>query len=375
MINRYLNPVASLFVFLTALITYVLCLEPSVSWWDCGEFISSAYRLEVGHPPGAPLFVLIGRIFTLFASGPDQVAWMINFLSALTSAFTVLFLHWTIVMLVRKGSRAIPEKSFKDSFPIVMAGVVGSLIYAFSDTFWFSAVEGEVYSMSSLFTAVVFWAVLRWDQEADEPGSLRWILLIAFLMGLSIGVHLLNLLAIPAIVLLWYYRNHQESTWKGTLMALAVSFGILAFIMYGLIPGVVLLASWFELFFVNLFKLPYHSGLIIFLILMALVLVWSIRETHRRKSVLWNTILLSVTFILIGYSSYTTLMIRSMANPPMDQNNPEHVFNLIGYLNREQYGNRPLIRGPLYNAPLTGQKPGKAIYDRGWALCDCRPQC
>jgi hypothetical protein len=364
MINRYLNPVASAFVFLTALITYVLCLEPSVSWWDCGEFISSAYRLEVGHPPGAPLFVLIGRVFTLFASGPEQVAWMINFLSALTSAFTVLFLYRSIVILVQKSTNPDSLTSLKESLPAIMAGVVGSLVYAFSDTFWFSAVEGEVYSMSSLFTAVVFWAVLRWDQEADEPGSLRWILLIAFLMGLSIGVHLLNLLAIPAIVLLWYYRNYQHSNWKGTLLALAVALGILAFIMYGLIPGVVLIASWFELFFVNLFRMPYHSGLVVFLILMASVLFLTIRESHRRNSVLWNTILLSVAFILIGYSSYTTLMVRSMANPPMDQNNPDNVFTLIGYLNREQYGNRPLIRGPLYNAPLTGQKPGKAIYDR-----------
>ncbi len=362
--TRIFHPLAGLFVLLTSLITYYLCLEPSVSFWDCGEFISSAYRLEVGHPPGAPLFMLLGRFFTLFASGPEQVAQMVNLFSALASALTVLFLYWTIVLLLQKAGRkpGIPRQPVP--FTTVIAGVVGSLVYAFSDTFWFSAVEGEVYALSSLFTAVVFWAILRWEQEADEPRNMRWILLIAFLMGLSIGVHLLNLLAVPAIVLLWYYRKYPEPTRKGTSLALAGSLGVLAFIMYGLIPGVVILATWFELFFVNLIRLPYNSGLAVFLVLLIASLVWGIRETHRRKSVLWNTILLALTLMLTGYSSYSMLMIRSRANPPMDQNNPDNVFSLKGYLNREQYGDRPLIYGPVYNAPMTGQKPGKAIYDR-----------
>ncbi|MCX6225467.1 MAG: DUF2723 domain-containing protein [Bacteroidia bacterium] len=278
-----------------------MCLEPSVSWWDCGEFISSAYRLEVGHPPGAPLFMLLGRFFTLFASGPEHVAQLVNLMSALASALTVLFLYWTIVMLIQKGLRERSHNSSAVSVSSIVAGVVGSLVYAFSDTFWFSAVEGEVYALSSLFTAVVFWAILRWDREADEPGSLRWILLIAFLVGLSIGVHLLNLLA---------------------------------------------------------------SGLVVFVVIVVVVLGWGIRETHRSKSVIWNTILLSITLLLAGYSSYTILLIRSNANTPMDQNNPDNVFSLTGYLNREQYGDRPLLIGPTYNAPITGQKTGKPVYDR-----------
>ena len=362
--HRLLHTLSSLFVLLTSLITYALCLEPSVSWWDCGEFISSAYRLEVGHPPGAPLFMLLGRVFTFFASGPEQVARMVNLMSALASALTVLFLFRTIVMLVQKVKSEPTDSRGEVPVTAMLAGIAGSLVYAFSDTFWFSAVEGEVYALSSLFTALVFWAILRWEREADEKGSLRWILLIAFLMGLSIGVHLLNLLAIPAIVLLWYYRKNPQPTWKGTLVALVVSLMVLAFIMYGLIPGVATLASWFELFFVNLVRLPYNSGLVVFVVLVVVVLGWGIRETHRNNSVIRNAVLLSVTFMLIGYSSYTILMIRSAANPPMDQNNPDNVFSLTGYLNREQYGDRPLLYGPAYNAPITGQKPGKAVYDR-----------
>lgn len=362
--NRSLHTFSALFVLLTSLITYSLCLEPSVSWWDCGEFISSAYRLEVGHPPGAPLFMLLGRVFTLFAAGPEHVAQMVNLMSALASACTVVFLYWTIVMLVQKGNGERNRKSGPVPLSAILAGVTGSLVFAFSDTFWFSAVEGEVYALSSLFTAVVFWAILRWDREADEPGNLRWILLIAFLMGLSIGVHLLNLLAIPAIVLLWYYRKIPRPTWKGTLLALSGSLCALAFIMYGLIPGIVTLASWFELFFVNLVRLPFNTGLVIFIVILVVVLGWGIRETHRSKSVLWNTVLLSITLMLVGYASYATLMIRSKANPPMNQNNPDNVFSLTGYLNREQYGDRPLFTGPYYNAPITGQKSGKAVYDR-----------
>ena len=364
MSTRLFHPTAGFIVLTISLITYCLCLEPSVSWWDCGEFISSAYRLEVGHPPGAPLFMLLGRIFTLFAAEPGKVALMVNLLSAIASAFTVLFLYLTIVMLAEKLTSG--QRNPGDEVPVsaIFAGIIGSLVYAFSDTFWFSAVEGEVYELSSLFTAAVFWAILRWEMVADEPGSSRWILLIAFLMGLSIGVHLLNLLAIPAIVLLWYWRKNPQPSWKGSLLALSASLGILALIMYVLIPGVAILASWFELFFVNLFRLPYNSGLIVFVVLLVLILGWGIRETQLRNSVAWNTALLALAFMLTGYSSYTSILIRSKANPPMNQGKPDNVINLISYLNREQYGDRPLLTGPSYNAPVIRQKPGRAIYDR-----------
>jgi hypothetical protein len=370
----------STFVFLTSLITYALSLEPSVSWWDCGEFITAANGLEVGHPPGAPLFLLIARFFTLFAPGTAQVALMVNLMSALASAFTVLFLYWTIKMLAEKGTRAqghegTREGSFGENLePLspralvpqasVLAGIVGSLTYAFSDTFWFSAVEGEVYALSSLFTAVVFWAILRWEREYDKPGSMRWILLIAFLMGLSIGVHLLNLLAIPAIVLIWYFKKNPQPDWKGIAKAFGGSLLILAFVMYGLIPGVVMLASWFELFFINLIGLPFGSGLVVFVLLLVGSLVFGLRETWRRGSVRWNHLLLALALVLIGYSSYTVILIRAKADPPMNQSRPDNVFSLLSYLNREQYGDRPLLFGPWYNAPRVDQKPGKPVYGR-----------
>jgi len=392
-LRRYLPPT---FVFLASFITYALSLEPSVSWWDCGEFIAASGKLEVGHPPGAPLFLLLGRLFSVLAPDPSRIAFMINLMSALASAATVMFLYWTIVMLIEKGTRANghmgtgaqghkgtrtqghkgteEDSQFEILEPpcprapvpltAVMAGLVGSLTYAFTDTFWFSAVEGEVYALSSLFTAVVFWAILRWEREAEEPGATRWILLIAFLMGLSIGVHLLNLLAIPAIVLIWYFKKNPVPGWKGILKAFLFSLLLLAFIMYGLIPGIVALGSWFELFFINLFGLPYGTGLVLFLVLVAGSLVLGIRITHRRGSVIWNTVLLSLSLILIGYSSYTLIVVRASADPPMNQSRPDNVFSLLSYLNREQYGDRPLLYGPWYNAPMTGQKPGKPVYGK-----------
>ncbi|MFA6128971.1 MAG: DUF2723 domain-containing protein [Bacteroidales bacterium] len=364
MSTRLLHPLSAFLVFLTSLITYALCLEPSVSWWDCGEFISSAYRLEIGHPPGAPLFNLLGRFFTLFASGPEQVARMVNLMSAFASALTVMFLYLTIVMLAQKAAGQSNRPKSTVLFSSITAGVIGALVYAFSDTFWFSAVEGEVYALSSLFTAAVFWAILKWESEADEPGNLRWIVLIAFLTGLSIGVHLLNLLAIPSVVLIWYFRKNNPATLRGILLAIGFSLLLLGFVMYGLIPGVVILASWFELFFVNLVRMPYNSGLIVFVSLAIGLLVWGIRRSHKRNSAVCNTVLVSLVIFLTGYSSYIMLPLRSKANPLMDQNNPDNVFSLISYLNREQYGDRPLLLGPSFNAPLTGQKPGKGVYSR-----------
>jgi len=365
---KLLNIIPSAFVFLVSLTIYILTLEPSVSWWDCGEFIAAANGLQVGHPPGAPLFLMLGRFFALFAPSPAHVALMINLLSALASALTVLFLYWTILLLAKKPSSPHPLIPFPPHplipSPPVLAGILGSLTYAFTDTFWFSAVEGEVYALSSLFTAVVFWAILRWEREYDEPGSMRWILLIAFLMGLSVGVHLLNLLAIPAIVLIWYFKKYPEPDARGILKALFGSVLLLGLIMYGIIPGVVRLASWFELFFINLFGLPYGSGLVIFVIILIACLTFGIRESVRRRAHGWNTIFLATALLLTGYSSYVMILVRASADPPMNQNKPDNAFTLLSYLNREQYGDRPLIYGPYYNAQRLGQKPGKPVYGK-----------
>lgn len=391
------NNVAGWLSFAVAAVTYLMTIEPTGSFWDCGEFISSAYKLEVGHPPGAPFFMLTGRIFSLFASDPSQVAIMMNSLSALCSAFTILFLFWSITHIARRIVVSDgKEISVAQGIAILGSGLVGALAYTFSDTFWFSAVEGEVYAYSSLFTAVVFWCILKWEDVAERPDAGKWLILIAYLMGLSIGVHLLNLLAIPAIVLIYYFRNY-EVNWKNTLMALAVSVLILAAVLYGMVPGFVKVASWFELLFVNGMGLGFNSGVLIYLIITAGVLVWAIYETQAGKSGVrarisfllalsllgipfvgngiilgiviiaglatllfvrknWNyrwlnTIILCATVMLIGYSTYTMIVIRSLANTPMDQNSPDNVFALQSYLNREQYGDRPLFYGPMYSAP------------------------
>ncbi|MBT3243163.1 MAG: DUF2723 domain-containing protein [Bacteroidetes bacterium] len=360
---RIWNRLAGWSTFLIAFITYYLTMEPTVSWWDCGEFIASASKLEVGHPPGASLFMLIGRVFASIAPDPTKVAWIINLISVLASAFTVLFLFWTITHMGRKLIAWNKAYSLTEKIMIIGAGLVGSLVFAFSDSFWFSAVEGEVYALSSLFTAVVFWAILKWEAEWDNPYALRWILLIAYLMGLSIGIHLLNLLAIPAIVFIYYFKKYPTSL-KGILLTFALSVFLVLFIMYGVIPGVVTLASWFELFFINLFGLPFNSGVIIFAILIIGLTAWGIYETHKRGKVLWNTVLLAFSVIMLGYSSYATIVVRANANPPMEQNNPDEVFKLIKYLNREQYGDHPLLYGAYFNAPVIGQKKGKPTYTR-----------
>ncbi len=369
------NTICGWVAFAIAAVTYLLTIEPTASFWDCGEFISSAWKLDVGHPPGAPFFMLMGHFFSLFASDASHVAMCVNALSALASAFTILFLFWTITALAGKlvwsTDRSADRIQSTDQFTIDLwkgigilgAGMVGALAYTFSDTFWFSAVEGEVYASSSLFTAVVFWLILKWDEQADEEGSDKWLILIAYLMGLSIGVHLLNLLTIPAIVLVYYFRRYKFS-WKGVITAFLASCLILLVILYGIIPGFPTLIGWFELLFVNVFGCPFNTGLAVCLVLTAALLTWAIVFTHRKvesqktkeeSRQLWrwlNTSVLMLTVILIGYSSYAALVIRSNADTPMDQNSPDNVFSLKYYLNREQYGDRPLFYGQTYNAPV-----------------------
>lgn len=353
---KQLNSIVGWIVFLIAAATYLLTIEPTASFWDCGEFITTSFKLEVGHPPGAPFFMIVARLFNLFASDPSHVAIMVNAMSALASAFTILFLFWSITHLAKKLVKTEGEFSMGQTIAILGAGAVGALAYTFSDTFWFSAVEGEVYASSSLFTALVFWAILKWEDEADEPRANRWIILIAYMMGLSIGVHLLNLLAIPALVFVYYFRKYKV-TRTGILLSLVVSMVILAVVMYGIIPGVVTIATWFELLFVNGIGLPFNTGVIIYAILLVGGLVYGILYTIRKKKALWNTIILGITVILIGYSSFAMIVIRSAADTPMDQNSPDNVFALLGYLNREQYGDRPLIYGRYYNTPLDEKTP------------------
>ena len=389
------NALCGWFVFAIAAATYLLTLEPTASFWDCGEFISSAWKLDVGHPPGAPFFMLMGHFFSLFAADTTQVAMCVNALSAMASAFTILFLFWTITALAKKLVQ--PDTLWK-GIALLGAGFVGSLAYTFSDTFWFSAVEGEVYASSSLFTAVVFWLILKWDELADEEGSDRWLIAIAYLMGLSIGVHLLNLLTIPAIVLVYYFRKYDFS-WAGMCKAFLISCAILLVILYGIIPGFPTVAGWFELLFVNTLGCPFNTGLAVYIVLAIASLVWAIIETNKDQSKQriavactlafacsgaaflfekwwmglglsaglltfmlmkpnsissrWlNTAMVMISVILIGYSSYAALVIRSSADTPMDQNSPDNVFSLKYYLNREQYGDRPLFYGQTYNAPV-----------------------
>ncbi|HEX2394655.1 MAG TPA: DUF2723 domain-containing protein [Bacteroidales bacterium] len=359
---RLVNIVTGWITFVIAAFVYLSTIEPTASFWDCGEFISSAFKLEVGHPPGAPFFMIMGRFFTLFA-GDDltSVARMVNGMSALFSAATILFLFWTITHLAKRIIANGNEMTTGNMIAIIGSGLVGSLAYTFSDTFWFSAVEGEVYASSSLFTALVFWAILKWENVADEPHSNRWLIFIAYLMGLSIGVHLLNLLAIPAIVLVYYYRKYPV-TGFGVFKALVVSALILGGIMYIIIPGAVRLAAFFELLFVNAFGLPYNSGVLFYALMLLGLIIYGLYITMKNKKVILNTVILVITVILIGYSSYAMLVIRSNADTPMDQNDPEDLFSLLYYLNREQYGDRPLIHGQYFNAPILSSKEGKPSY-------------
>lgn len=371
---KFLNNTLGWITFAIAAIVYMLTIEPTVSYWDCGEFIAAAYKLQVGHPPGAPLFMLIARVFTLFAGGDvTKVAMCVNMLSGLCNAFTILFLFWTITAFGKKIASLNGEFSPVKMYAVLGSGLVGALAYTFTDSFWFSGVEGEVYAMSSFFTAIVFWMILKWESVADEKHSDRWLILIAYMMGLSIGVHLLNLLAIPALAYVYYFKKHKQPSFPGFLLAGIAGLGSLLIVQYGIIPGVVVLASKFEMFFVNSLKMPFNSGLLVYAFLLVGAIAAGLYFTRKAGFAVANTILLGITVILIGYSSYALIVIRSSANPPMDENDPSNVFSLLAYLNREQYGDRPLFYGQYYNTPLEidydkGQykyKDGKPSYYQG----------
>ena len=348
-------------VFAIATMVYVLTLEPTTSWWDCGEYISTAYKLEVGHPPGAPLFQLLGRFFSLFAFGnTSMVAYMINLMSALSSSFTILFLFWTITRFATKlvGDKMTTSKAYA----VFASGIIGALAFTFTDSFWFSAVEGEVYAMSSLFTAVVFWAILKWEEVADTPYAFRWLILIAYLMGLSIGVHLLNLLAIPAITYIVYFKKYKKIDFKGFVLVGIVGIAILAFIMYLIIPTTVRMAGAFELFAVNTLGLPFNSGALIFFAVVIAAIVWAWRYTYKHRHQVAHIAIISITFIIIGYSSFFMIVIRANANPPINENDPKDAIGMLAYLLREQYGTWPLGYGQYYNANVTSWKDGAPLY-------------
>ncbi|EFI73321.1 putative membrane protein [Segatella baroniae B14] len=413
-------------VFFIAAFVYCSTIEPTASFWDCPEFIVTGYKLEIGHPPGAPFFMLTANLFSQFVSDPSQVARMVNTMSALLSATCIMFLFWTISHLARKLLiDKWEELTMSKLIAIEGSGLVGALIYTFSDTFWFSAVEGEVYAYSSAFTAIVFWLILKWEDHADEPHSDRWLVLITYMTGLSIGVHLLNLLCIPAIVLVYYYRKTPNANLKGSLIALAISFVIVAAVLYGVVPGIITVGGWFELFFVNVLGCPFNTGEIIYIILLVTTVIWGIYESYVDKSVkrsniafllsiamlgipfygygwsavligiiilaalyfivnkkitvdgkkiqlvsarIKNTSLLCMLMLMIGYSSYALIVIRSAANPPMDQNSPEDIFTLGSYLSRDQYGDRPLLYGQAYTSQVKLEQDGnmcKPVYKEG----------
>ena len=429
---KLVNNVLGWLTFFVAAFVYCSTIEPTASFWDCPEFITTGYKLEVGHPPGAPFFMLTANLFSQFASDPSQVARMVNTMSALLSATTILFLFWSITHLARKLIlKDWSELTLGKLIAIEASGLVGALIYTFSDTFWFSAVEGEVYAYSSAFTAIVFWLILKWEDHADEPHSDRWLVLIAYMTGLSIGVHLLNLLCIPAIVLVYCYRRFPNIELKGSLIALVGSFILVAAVLYGVVPGIITVAGWFELLFVNTLGCPFNTGEIIYIVLLVAIVIWAIYESYVDKSfkrqnvsfvlavgmlgipfrgMTWsaailglvilaaiyfglnyrkkigkdlvpvvtsrfkNTALLCMLMLMIGYSSYAVIVIRSAANPPMDQNSPEDVFTLGSYLSRDQYGDSPLLYGQAYtsqvaydvdgNMCVPKHKEGAAIWQR-----------
>lgn len=369
---KTLNNLVGWLVFAIAAATYLLTLEPTASFWDCGEFIACSYKLLVPHPPGAPTFLLLGRMMSLLSFGDvTKVAVLINALSGLSSAFTVLFLFWIITRLagklVLRGHDLVAEHAEPttgQSLMILGAGVVGALSFAFSDSFWFNAVEGEVYAMSALCTAAVVWIMLKWEAHADEADSDKWLILIAYVLGLSIGVHLLNLLTLPALGFIYYYRRNQNPTLKGGLIVLVVSFAIVGTILVGIIPGLPSLAGSFEVFFINSVGLPFNSGLFIFLVLFGAAIWFGFRLSYRMNSRLLNTAMLSLVFVLIGYSSYLIVPIRSSFHPTINENNPEDVLSFVSYLKREQYGSRPLLYGPQFNAQPIGQEVGSKRYAR-----------
>jgi len=358
---KKLNNLIGWLVFALALCVYFATMERTVSFWDCGEFIATAFKLEVGHSPGAPLFMIMGRLFGMLAK-PDQVALYINALSALMSAFTILFLFWTITHFARKlYARTEQHLNTSQLWTVLGAGVVGALAYTFSDTFWFSAVEAEVYASSSFFTAIVFWAILKWEDNADDPHADRWLVLISYLMGLSIGVHLLNLLTIPALAMVVYFRKYTP-TLRGGLLAFLVGCLLLGFVQVGLIQGMPIIASKFELAFVNGLGLPFDSGALFFLILLAALAIFLFVYAHKKRKRLLHLSTLCVVFAMIGYSSFISIIIRSRADVPIDMTNPDDVLSLLSYLQRDQYGSQPILTGPDFNSSSSGYEKGKTLY-------------
>jgi hypothetical protein len=359
---RKVNNIAGWVVFAIAYFVYLKTMEATVSLWDCGEFLSTAYKLEVGHSPGAPLFMLLGRLFSLLAPHKDLVAIFINSMSALMSGLTILFLFWTITHFAKKIFAAEESKLSANSLIcIIGAGLVGALAYTFSDTFWFSAVEGEVYATSSFFTAFVFWAALKWEHVADEPHADRWLILIFYMMGLSIGVHLLNLLTIPAIVMIYYFRKY-EPTLKGGVIAFLTGCCILGLVQIGIIQYMPIFASKFELLFVNSLGLPFNSGAIFFFVLLAALIIWLIIWSRKKGKYFLQLATLCVTFTIIGYSSYVTYLIRAQVNVPINIGDPDNVMSLIPFLQRDQYGAQPIVSGPDFDSRVTAIDDGRAMY-------------
>lgn len=362
---KKINNVVGWCVFFIAGLVYTLTVEPTASYWDCGEFIATAYKLMVPHPPGAPFFLLVNRMFSMLASDVTKVAFWVNMSSVIFSAFTILFLFWTIALLARKALK-ITTDAITPAQAISMMGAasVGALAYTFSDSFWFSAVEAEVYAMSSFFTGFVVWAILKWELIEDESFANRWLILIAYMIGLSSGVHLLNLVALPAVAIIYYFKKYKPST-AGVLTAIATGGAIILIIMLGIITGLPSVAGKVEIFFVNTLGLPFGSGIIFFVALVLGGLIYGILYSTKKDKVLLNTALLSLTFILIGYASYTIVVIRANYNPPINENNPSDIISFVSYLKREQYGDRPLLYGPVYTAQLVDQKRGEPLYIKG----------
>lgn len=353
-------------VFAIATITYVMTVEPTTSLWDCGEYIATAYKLEIGHPPGAPLFLLIANLFSNLAGGDvTKVAYYINIMSALCSSFTILFLFWTITAFAKKMAlKTTKELSKNHVIMIIASGAVGALCYTFSDSFWFSAVEGEVYAMSSLFTAIVFWAMMKWEEGFGQARNDKWIVLIAFLIGLSMGVHMLNLLSIPAMTYIYYFKTREKVTTPGFLITGVISVVLLGFVYGVFIPQVVNLSGKTELLFVNDFGLPFNSGIIFFFIVLVGALVYGIKKTTSSGKYGLNVVFLSFSFLLLGFSLFGVLVIRSNADTPIDQNNPEDAVGLYSYLKREQYGNTPIVSGHYWNSEVIGYEDGSPVYKK-----------
>jgi hypothetical protein len=361
---KKLNNLLGWVVFAIAAIVYLLTLEPTASWWDPGEFISTTYKLEVGHPPGAPTLQMIGRVISLLSMGDtSKVALMINGMSGICSAFCILFLFWSITLFARKIVVGKDEMTHGKMYTIFAAGLIGALTFTFTDSFWFSAVEGEVYAMSAMFTSLVFWSMLKWEETSDPGKENRWLIFITFMIGLAIGVHLLNLLTIPAIAFVIYFKKYKPNL-KGIILTLVISILVLALIMYIVIPWIPEMAGKFELLFVNTLKLPFNSGTIFYFLLLVGLIIFGLIFTKRKGQILINTIILCFTFLLIGYTSFVMLVIRSNAGTPINENSPDDVMGLVNYLNREQYGTWPILQGPYYSAPIVSYDNGSPVYQR-----------